>query len=99
MLAKVVPCSKVAEKFRKPTEQFFCDHVSKGSNRTTADEAYGYWKDAVSVWPPTKACTDDIDALNYVFKIYTNGTAPKFKDCADAKSKLSVAIKNFDCNA
>ena len=99
MLAKVVPCAQVPTKFREPTEQFFCDHVSKGANRTTADEAYAYWREAVSVWPPTKPCTDDVDALNAVLKAYTNGTAPTFKTCADAKSKLAAAITNFNCDA
>ena len=99
MLAKVVPCAEVASKFQNPPEQFYCDHVSHGSNQTTADEAYELWNQASSVWPPTKPCTDDVAALNAVFKLYTNGTAPAFSDCVDAHAHLTAAIPNFDCDA
>lgn len=99
MLAKVLPCSKVPAKFTKPTEQYFCDHVSEGAARTTADEAYTHWKDAVSMWPPTMGCVDDVAALNELFQSYTNSTAPIFSDCDDAFSQLSAAIPNFDCDA
>lgn len=92
MLAKVVPCSQVPDKFKHPKEQYYCDHVSKGAPQTTADEAYTFWKTVNSAWPPTKQCKDDVVTLNQVL-----GGA-KFASCKDAFVALNETYDNFNCD-
>merc|ERR1712151_632307 len=96
MLAKVLPCSQVPSKFKYPTEQYYCDHVSEGASATTADEAYAFWKTVKSVWPPTKECKDDVATLNKI--LGGQGSPTKFGNCKDAFAALNSTYDNFNCD-
>lgn len=97
MLAKVLPCSQVPAKFQYPEEQYYCDHMSEGASQTTADEAYAFWKNLESSWPPTKECADNVTRLNEV--LGSIGIPTRFDDCASAIKSLNSMIGNFNCDA
>merc|ERR1712232_468098 len=77
-------------------EQYYCDHVSTGATKTTADEAYAFWKTVTSVWLPTKECKDDVAALNKI--LGGQGSPTKFGNCKDAFAALNSTYDNFNCD-
>lgn len=95
MTAKVVPCSKIPEKFRYSAELLYCDHVAEGAAVSTPDEGYFAWESLVGVWPPTKQCSDDVEALNAVLKQF--GVVP-VEDCKGGLQALKQKVPNFNCD-
>ena len=96
-IAKVVQCSDIPAKFRYHKENYYCDHVADGSSVSSVDEAYAAWKGLQGVWPPTKQCKDDQDALDKVLtQLHLSPLVGQ--PCSVVFPQLQKILPNFDCD-
>jgi len=70
--------------------------ISKSATKTTADEAYAFWKTVKSAWPPTTQCKDDVATLNKI--LGGLGSPTKFANCKDGFAALNATYENFNCD-
>lgn len=95
MIAKAVPCSQIPDKFRYSSELLYCDHVAEGASISTPDEGYAVWESLVSVWPPTKPCSDNVSALNAALQ---NMGMSAVQNCNDGMQAMKESVPNFNCD-
>merc|ERR1711998_100824 len=91
MLAKVVQCSDIPAKYMYSEENFHCDHMTEDPALSTADEGFAVWRSIEGVWPPTKACADDVEGAVALLQQNAPTVLP-ITDCSDALTKLQDEI-------
>ena len=98
-IAKVVKCADIPTKYKYHTDvNYYCDHMPSSTNQTisSVDDAYLTWQSITSVWPPTKVCKDDQQALD---NLLTSLKIPLVgKNCSAVYTELQAILPNFDCN-
>lgn len=96
-IAKVVKCADIPSKFKYHKKQFYCDSMSSPTaEMSDANEAYAVWRSLEGVWPPTKPCKDDLEALDELLK----KTVPWLvgSNCSVAYGAVQKLMPNFDCD-
>lgn len=100
-IAKVVKCSDIPAKLYYNTEEvFFCDHMPNNSTSapvSSVDEAYATWSSLQGLWPPTKPCEDDLEALNATMAKLS--PALMGANCKTVYTALEGGMVNFDCDS
>lgn len=97
-ISKVVKCSDIPSKFRYNTQElYYCDHMpSPTAKMSSVDEAYAAWRALDGLWPPTKPCEDDLEALTQTLRKIAPPLAGS--NCSVAYARLQQFLPNFDCD-
>ncbi len=97
-IAKVVRCAEIPDKFVYHAALYECEHLpAPDAKVSTADEMYGVWRRLQGVWPPTKPCEDDQQALD---RVLTQLKIPQLvgQNCSVVFPVLQKVLPNFDCD-